>query len=958
MTLSSIIGLVNNAALLLALSLIYEIFHNRPQTTENAVREILTGIVIGVIGIAIMMNPWMFMPGVVFDTRSVLLSISGLFLGTDPTLLAMFMTGGFRLYLSGAGQWTGVAVIITSGGIGLVWRYLRHNKELDISTRELYFFGIVVHIAMLLWMFSLPWPVAKGVLSKISLPVLLIFPATTALLGWLMINRGSRKRAEEALRQSEERFRYLSDGSMEAIFFTKDGFCLEANQVAAEIFGYENRSEFIGMFGTDIIAPESHGIVKSNMLADRFEPYEAIGMHKDGTRFPISIRAKAMPYRDTGIVRVTSITDITKIKQAERALRESEEDLKESQRTAHVGSWRLDLASNQVVWSEELYRMYGFDPTSPPPPYTEHQKLFTPESWNKLSTALNNIKETGIPYELELETLREDGNRGWMWVHGEVVRDARGAIVGLRGAAQDITERKQTDEALKASEKKYQSLFENAQVALFRNRLSDGKVLEINERYAKMAGYSNIEDCMAEFNAADAWVDPIGRNELLRILQENGSVSDYETEIMRRDGTNIWISFSATIFPEQGFLEGSLVEITERKRSEIEREKLQVQLVQAQKMESVGRLAGGVAHDYNNALTSIMGFTELAMMDADPKGPLHADLNQILKSAKRAKDITRQLLAFARKQTIAPVVLDLNETVESMRKMLRRLIGEDIDLVWMPGKDLGNVKMDPSQIDQILANLCVNARDAIEGVGKITIETGMAIFDEAYCADHTDFIPGEFVLLAVSDNGCGMNKEILNNIFEPFFTTKPVDKGTGLGLSTTYGIVKQNNGFINVYSEPGKGTAIKIYLTRHEDETVEIQKGNTAKISQGQGETILLVEDDLSILKLAQKILKGLNYTVLIAGTPKGGIKLSEDHTGEIHLLVTDVIMPEMNGLELSKQLKHLYPDLKCIFMSGYTANAIAHHGVLDEGVHFIQKPFSRKDLASIVRKVLDEWKS
>ncbi|MBL6994533.1 response regulator [Desulfobacula sp.] len=519
-------------------------------------------------------------------------------------------------------------------------------------------------------------------------------------------------------------------------------------------------------------------------------------------------------------------------------------------------------------------------------------------------------------------------------------------------------QRKLAKEMLQYSEKQYRSLFNSIRDAILvvdTNR----QIIDCNPAFIDLFGYSKkkilgkqtiiIYENKEEFRRMGSAIkDHMGDPGFLypvRYQKENGSVFLGETNVfyMRDDEDTI-----------VGFI-GLIRDITERKRVEKEHEKLQEKLQQAQKMESVGRLAGGVAHDYNNALTTIMGYTELALMDADPKGPLHDDLNQILKAGRRATDITRQLLAFARKQTIAPVVLDLNETVESMLKMLRRLIGEDIDLVWMPGKDLGNVKMDPSQIDQILANLCVNARDAIEGVGKITIEMKKIFFDEDYCADHTGFIPGEFVLLAVSDNGCGMDKEILNNIFEPFFTTKPVDKGTGLGLSTVFGIVKQNNGFINVYSEPGKGTSIKIYLPQHEDETVEILKENTAKIPQGQGETILMVEDDLSILKLAEKMLKGLNYTVLIAGTPKGGIRLAKDHTGEIHLLVTDVIMPEMNGLELSKQLKLLYPDLKCIFMSGYTANAIAHHGVLDEGVHFVQKPFAKKDLASIVRKVLEE---
>ena len=395
--------------------------------------------------------------------------------------------------------------------------------------------------------------------------------------------------------------------------------------------------------------------------------------------------------------------------------------------------------------------------------------------------------------------------------------------------------------------------------------------------------------------------------------------------------------------------------VAERLGRTIERNGMESQLKQAQKMESVGRLAGGVAHDYNNALSVIIGFTEMAIDGVDPTGPLRDDLDEVLKAANRATDITRQLLAFARKQTISPKVLDLNDNVESMLKMLRRLIGEDIDLVWSPGAGLWPVKMDPSQIDQIMANLCVNARDAIVGVGKVTIETENSTLDATYCADHPGFVPGEFVLLAVSDNGCGMDKEILDKIFEPFFTTKDVDKGTGLGLAMVYGIAKQNNGFVNVYSEPGQGTTIKIYLPRHGGKAVEIKRESTAQIPQGQGETVLVVEDDLSVLKLARQILEGLGYTVLTAGTTTEAIGLAEEHAGEISLLLTDVIMPEMNGRDLAQQLQALYPDLKHIFMSGYTANIIATRGVIDKGEHFIQKPFSRRDLAIIVRKVLDE---
>jgi two-component system, cell cycle sensor histidine kinase and response regulator CckA len=393
---------------------------------------------------------------------------------------------------------------------------------------------------------------------------------------------------------------------------------------------------------------------------------------------------------------------------------------------------------------------------------------------------------------------------------------------------------------------------------------------------------------------------------------------------------------------------------TARDSSERKRKNLEHQLFQVQKMKSIGQLAGGVAHDYNNMLSVIIGYTELALEKINPEDPLHEDLKAVLDAAERSTEITKQLLAFARQQTIAPKVLNLNDIVDSMLKMLQRLIGEDLDFFWQPGSDLWRVKIDPAQINQILANLCVNARDAITDVGKVTIETGNATFSKNYCADHAGFIPGDYIMLAVSDNGCGMSAETLDKIFEPFFTTKGLGKGTGLGLSTVYGIVKQNNGFLNVYSEPEQGTTIKIYLPRYSGDTAEVYRENTPKTPLSRGETIVVVEDDESILKLAQIMLEAMGYTVLPANTPSRAQRLAEAHAGGIDLLITDVVMPEMNGRELSEQLQALYPDIKTLFMSGYTANVIAHRGVLDAGVFFIPKPLSKKDLALKVREVLD----
>jgi len=422
--------------------------------------------------------------------------------------------------------------------------------------------------------------------------------------------------------------------------------------------------------------------------------------------------------------------------------------------------------------------------------------------------------------------------------------------------------------------------------------------------------------------------------------------------LRRKDTDEKWTgSYNfAPIREKDGTILGSVVvarDITEQKQ-------LVASLIQAQKMESVGQLAGGVAHDYNNALSVIIGFTELAMGQIDPSGALYADLTEILSAAKRSASITRQLLAFARKQVIAPVVLDLNNTIEGMLKMLRHLIGENIDLTWLPIREVWMLKIDPSQVDQILANLCINARDAIADVGKITIETDNVTLDKSYCESHAGFTPGQFVLLAVSDDGCGMDKEMVKKVFEPFFTTKEQGKGTGLGLATVYGIVKQNDGFINVYSELNKGTTFKIYLPRYAGDPEVIESKSTIKNTSGHGETVLLVEDEVSLLRLGKRMLQDLNYKVLSANTPPDAISLAQEYTGEIHLLITDMIMPGMNGRDLEEHIRAICPDIKTLFMSGYTADAIARHGVLEEGVHFLSKPFSLQNLAAKVKEAIE----
>jgi two-component system, cell cycle sensor histidine kinase and response regulator CckA len=553
----------------------------------------------------------------------------------------------------------------------------------------------------------------------------------------------------------------------------------------------------------------------------------------------------------------------------------------------------------------------------------------------------------GEDHVLEYRFRSKSGD--YVWLRDVVVVEMKNdKPAKMHGVMIDISDRKQAEAALGQSEERLQAIFKsNANPIVVYD--DQGFAQYLNPAFTDLFGWTLDE-------LKGRWIPfvPDDQKEITAAKITEVYACDSPVKFMTRRltkaGPIIDVIVTAALIKGAGGkgtgMVVNLVDISEQK-------KLELQLHHSQKMESVGRLAGGVAHDFNNMLSVILGYTEMAMEQVDPFS-LQGCLQEIRKAAERSANLTRQLLAFARKQTIAPRILDPNETIEGMLKMLRRLIGEDIDLVWRPHRHMWQVKVDPSQIDQILANLCVNARDAIAGTGKITIETGTTTFDPTYCAGHAGFLPGDYVVLAVSDNGSGMDKETLDKLFEPFFTTKEVDKGTGLGLATVYGIVKQNNGFINVYSEPGNGTTIKIYLPRHLSAAEQpLKKDRTPPEPRGT-ETILLVEDEPAILKMTRLILEGLGYKVLTADTPNEGIARAFGHDGKIHLLITDVVMPEMNGRELAVRLSSVYPGLKRLFMSGYTANVIVHHGVLDEGVQFIHKPFTRQDLALKVRQVID----
>ncbi len=535
------------------------------------------------------------------------------------------------------------------------------------------------------------------------------------------------------------------------------------------------------------------------------------------------------------------------------------------------------------------------------------------------------------------------------------IREGAGPLTGVVLVFHDVTEQYEMQEALRQSGERFKMLFNQAPLG-YQSLDADGRLVEVNQTWLEMLGYARGEvegRCFGDFLAPEFTYSFLAQ---FPVLKTAGKLHA-EFQILHKDGGRRFIAFdgrigcdAAGVFQQAHCL---LSDITALKRAEEEREKLEAQFRQAQKMESVGRLAGGVAHDFNNMLGVIIGQAEMALMTLGPVHPARESLQEIMKAGQRSADLTRQLLAFARKQTISPKVLDLNDVIASMLKMLQRLIGEDINLAWQPASVSCPVKMDPMQIDQILANLTVNARDAISGVGKLSIGTGILEVDGGYCKTHPDALPGKYVCLTVGDNGCGMNPETVAHLFEPFFTTKGVGKGTGLGLATIYGIVKQNHGFIEVDSRQGGGTLFSLFFPWRAAEPGSGDDAETTGSRPTGTETVLLVEDEAAFLMLGRRLLEHLGYTVLAAGSPGEALRLAREYAGEIHLLMTDVVMPEMNGHDLQQQLCALRPNLKCLFMSGYAAGTAVHQAIDEKKLQFLAKPFTCDELSVKLRNAL-----
>ncbi|ALP53337.1 hypothetical protein Tel_09320 [Candidatus Tenderia electrophaga] len=625
--------------------------------------------------------------------------------------------------------------------------------------------------------------------------------------------------------------------------------------------------------------------------------------------------------------------------------------LAEVQRIAQLGNWELDLVTNQLTWSDEVYRIFGLDPSQFDASFEAFIDAVHPEDRDFVNKAYKDSAENKTPYNIVHRLLLKDGTLKYVNEKCITYYNDKGDPIRSVGMVQDVTERVLTEKALK----KYQFSLENAPEAVF-FMTREAQFTYVNMQACKALGYSREEllqltlwDIDSHYSK-DQW-DSIWRSGIDTEHEEIYA----ETCHRRKDGTQFPVEVCAKHLwlGTDEFHVAFVRDITERKRAEEEKNTLEAQLAQAQKLESIGRLAGGVAHDFNNMLSVIIGYADLIRASQPADAPILRDLIEIENAATRSRDITQQLLAFSRQQLIRPRPIDLNEQVWATHRTLSRLIGEDIELRFVPGEDLWKINFDPSQIDQIIVNLSINARDAMPNGGSLIFKTANVTLNQTDPNEDNALMPREYIRLTVSDTGSGMNEDTRAHIFEPFFTTKEHGKGTGLGLATVYGIVKQNDAHISVNSTKDRGTTFTIYFPRHAamHSMPEVAQSTSAPAGTG---TILLVEDDDMVRKVTHAMLTKLGYQVLAAATPREALSICDkDSALSIDLLLIDLMMPEMTGTELRREIENRRPGIGVIFMSGYPTNITSHHGMLDGAINYLQKPFHINEIAHAVKQVM-----
>ncbi|MCD4784564.1 MAG: PAS domain S-box protein [Candidatus Eremiobacteraeota bacterium] len=768
-----------------------------------------------------------------------------------------------------------------------------------------------------------------------------------------------KKKSEIKRHESEDRLQRVVESVQDIIYAASpEGKITYLNPAFEQITGWA-RDELIGKDSTLLIHPDEMSLARERLQriirGEKMAVVESRVRCKSG-EYIVLESISSVKMHNGKVIEIMGIgRDVTMRKKIERSLRESEERFRSLSEQSLQGIYIIKdgkmIFANDMVCEITGYSQDEILNWAP----GEVIKLVHPEDKDFVSKQMRR-KQAGdsdvIP-QYEFRIIDKKGEIKWLLLHSNTIRYEGGTA--LEAVIMDITKRKMAEEALRDSEKKFSTIFYSSPSAITISVISDGRFIEVNESFLRLTGYAREEVIRHTSIELNIWAKQEDRDIVTRELHDHGAVRNLEVEFRVKSGETRQGLFSGEVIHLGGkpYLLAVTHDISEIKQAQDALKETEGQLRQMQKMDAMGRLAGGVAHDFNNLLTVIIGYSALISRRLTKNDPLWEDIQEIGKAGSQASTLTRQLLAFSRKQVLQPRVLNINSVVANVEKMIRRLIGEDIELVSVLHPDLGQITADPGQIEQVIINLVVNARDAMPRGGRIIIETSNIELDKLYARQHLQMEPGSYIMLAVSDDGCGMDKETLTHVFEPFYTTKEKGKGTGLGLSTVYGIIKQSGGYIRVYSEPGRGTSFKIYMTRVEKPTEPTQEETPYEDLPCGFETILLVEDEDMVRKLIHSILQMCGYNVLVARNGGEAILICEQHKDPIQLMLTDIVMPIIDGPDLAKRLEGLRPDMKVIYMSGYTDNVIILQGILGSDLPFLQKPITPESLTNKVREVL-----
>jgi two-component system, cell cycle sensor histidine kinase and response regulator CckA len=1085
-------SLINNITLVIALSILYS-FIIRRWKFESRANQLISGLLFGAVAVVGMMNPLIFSPGLIFDGRSIVISIAGFIGGPVTALIAVLLSAAYRIWLGGPGAVMGVSVIVWSAAIGVAYHFLRNRRPDTVTPLHILGFGILVHVGMLALTMTLPSGMKFDVLAKIALPVLLVYPLGALLVCLVLLDQESRMHAEEALRESEEKHRRLFETMTQGVVYqSADGTIISANPAAERILGLSLdqlkgkssmdpswkaiREDGSELPGTDhpamaalqtgkAVGPFIMGVFQPKKNAYAWLSINAIPLFHPGETRPFQVYAtfediteKHKAERDyqtlfremldgfalheiicdaqgqpvdyrfltvnptfermTGLkaehivgrtvleimpgtephwieiygrvaltgepaffenyskeldkyFEVTAFrpvpnqfacifVDITERKRAEKALHTA------SERFFHVIS---SLYAGIIVVSNEGQVEFVnqsfcdlFDLTDNP---TDLHGLTSPELIQKIKDVYENpsymvariqeVLSKGQPIRIEEVSIK--GNRTYLLDFVPIFID--GKQHGRLWHHQDITERKRMEEDLREVEERFRLAFYTSPDAVNINRLEDGLYIDINEGFTRLTGFTR-EDVIGRTSLeTNIWHNPADRQELIRGLKEQGYYANLEAEFRRKDSSITTALMSARVIVLKGVphILSITRDISERKRAEADRRRLEEQLLQAQKMEAIGTLAGGIAHDFNNILSGIMGYTELALLRHIPPGnPAKEYLEEVLRSADRARDLVAQIMTFSRQHEQKRIPMEMSPIIKEALKLLRASLPTTIEIRQQIASSMEPVVLaDPIQVHQVIMNLCTNAAHAMKDRGGVLdVSLNPVRYSPEALLPHPDLQSGvEYQVLVVRDTGHGMDREVMDRIFDPFFTTKKVGEGTGLGLAVVYGIVKNYDGVITCESEPGAGATFRIFLPAVTGSQTE--KSEIKAAIRGGSERILFVDDERSLTQLFKIQLEKLGYHVRTFNDPIEALADFRAKPSDYDLVITDMTMPHMVGIELTEEIMRIRADIPAILCTG-TTDGIATDSLHHAGVReLVIKPFPISTLAALVRKVLDE---